>query len=231
MKHYYENGFRFYSESDDHFKAGDFFIGVTSALSIIKTQEDVNYLLSTTRPKMELVLNETAEIGNEIHEDIQNYLMQKKFEPRRIQCLENFIKLHGDANGISIENAVASKKYGYAGSYDAIVDLENPTVIEIKTGQFKITAGWQASAYAKALEEIGYVKQPMGVVGYHIHRNGVDAKRFIYEHVDECFLAFLSVLNAFRMLNFNKLKKMNWKHLLVNPVEEYFKSKLTEVKK
>lgn len=219
LERFYLNGWRLYARDKEALNSGDFYLSVTTVLSIIKSDKDVNYLLSTTKQRSEQTLLETGLIGDEIHEDIQAYLMGKVHDPKHIRQLENFIKLHGSANGIAVEKQIHSETYGFAGSCDGIVNHEDPTVIEIKTGQFRITAGWQACAYAKALEEAGYLKTTPKVVCYHIHRNGIEFNKFNYTHIDSCYDAFLSTLNTFRMFYFNELKKLKWKFLLTPPIK------------
>lgn len=221
-----EKGWRFYAESEEAFEQGDFLISATTILSCVQDQSTKDFLLGCDRQTFEKIMTSSAEAGNEIHQACQDYLMGSPGNTKYKGAYENFIKLASSLNlkGVRMEVPVHSFKYGYAGTCDGLVNIgEQVAAIEIKTGKYKITAGWQLAAYFYALNDAGIQIDKM--IGIHVHRNGEEFSKFMYQHTESCFKAFLAAFDVFRMVNFNKLKKLNWNKLLVSPLDIFYKEK------
>lgn len=212
---------RVYAESEDALKAGEFYISVTTLLSVVADRDFVSFLQVKTKQEKDKIFDEAANHGSEIHTLIQKSMDGEECELGEYEKpVSNFLELCAK-NSIEIADheIQVHSDYGYAGSMDFRGTIGDKTcAIEFKSGKYLIQAGWQLAAYYKAYEEItGETLDCM--IGIQCHRNGEDKNIFRYRHIDSCFVAFLSAMNVFRMIYFNKLKKLNWKFLMESPVE------------
>lgn len=208
-----------YAQNESEFLKGNFFLSVTTILSCVSLPGDKDFLLYSTTTGYNKLMEATASVGERIHECIQRYSMgdDVHLDEETRTPFENFHGMNLNLQGINAEFWLHHDKYGYAGSADLFAYYKGKrTLVEIKTGQYRITAGWQVAAYYMAMKHLGM--NPEGVIGLQIHRGGRDNNVFEYKHIDSCFTAFLCCLNIFRMANYNKLKKLNWRFLNEEPV-------------
>ena len=216
---------RLYAANDLAMEAGHFFISVTTILDCMIDDEERNFYIETNREAFDKIMSSTANTGNEIHEAIQTYASGNSINhsPIVAKCVNNYVEIKEEHN-IKIEQfekRVFSEIYGYAGTLDMIGTCDGrPTVFEIKTGKYKVKAGYQACAYKMAYEEL-YKDKDHDVAVLKIHRNGREKGLFKYEHIDFCFEAFICAFNLFVGLNYNTLKKLNWKYLNISPIKRY----------
>lgn len=213
-------GWRVYADTLEDYLRGDFYLSVTTVLSCVLLPGDKDFLLYSQRDTYDLMMERTAAVGDSIHSLIQNYVMGNphlEFDEAVRPAFKGFCSLGLNLKGIDAEIWLHHDKYGYAGSADLFAYYKGQrTLVEIKTGQYRITAGWQLAAYYHAMKHLGL--NPEAAIGLQLHRAGDDMKVFEYQHIDSCFSAFLCCLNIFRMANYNKLKKLNWRFLNEEPV-------------
>ena len=112
-----------------------------------------------------------------------------------------------DATGANIkehERTVVSKKYGYAGTLDAIVDINGKTlVMDVKTGKdLYPEVHLQLSAYRLALSEQGV--ETDGTCALLLREDGT----FKFEYGTDKSKGFLAALYLFRELNAELLEKV-----------------------
>lgn len=214
MQRYTHKDWRLYAENQQELDAGNFYVSVTTILSIICGRDHKNMMIGMSSENYRETMDRTADIGTRLHNAIQADLMDKPCELSNDlqKPYQNWLALKAkeSISAIEIEKVLASEEYGYAGSMDWMgFHGEAEAVFELKTGRYPITTGWQLAAYKKVVDPENVMKMR----GIHVHRNGEDVGVFRYQHIDSCFNAFLSARNCFRMFYYNELKKLNWKFL------------------
>ena len=113
---------------------------------------------------------------------------------------------------ISSEDFVYSDEYGYAGTADLLVKMDNETwLLDIKTSKYlHRTYNLQLAAYAKAIEEVKGIKiDRTGIVWLKAHTKGESKKSGIYQgkgwqikaidEVDKYFDLFKQIYNFYRL--------------------------------
>jgi len=221
---------RVYAESEEAFYQGDFYPSVTTILGLLADDAFKKTMISMNERQFNTMMDKSAELGTRIHNKIAKDLLGTPEEPLddEIPAMTKYLGLKKKHNlrADRAEITVYSDQFGFAGTTD-FLDEQNNILGEIKTGKYLITAGWQACAYKYALEEMG-ISRDLSVVGVHVHRNGKEASLFKYQHFESCFTAFLSALNCWRMMYYNKLKGMKWKHLNSCPVKQETRLKVID---
>lgn len=231
------NGWRWYvdaqssEQAEEMIAAGEGFLSVTTILDIWEPKQLKDWRSKTSAGKIAKTMSSAANTGTLIHD-----IIQKSFDtpldwssvPETVRkAIENWQSLKSEKliSASYVETPVVSNKYGFAGRVDFVGTVEGERgVADIKTGYYSTKAGHQIAAYKYALEESGKEKD-LGMYCFHVHRDGIrKAASFKYEHHEECWLAFLSALNLFRMAYYNELKKLNWRYLNVNPLKTYFEA-------
>jgi len=220
-------GNRIYAQTAHDALQGDFYVSVTSALDVFVDYAHKQFLLQSTPDTYGAIMKRTADMGTLLHGMFEAHLLGKPVDitQETEKPFQNFLELaeKHKLRASGTEMQVVSKTYGYCGTLDffGLMDGEL-TIIDFKSGNSKISHGWQCGAYLYAYNEMtGNSVNKMAVV--QVHRNGRDKKVLKYVHNDSCFEAFLSCLNVFRMGYFNELKKLQWKYLLQNPLQTYYK--------
>lgn len=213
MERYTHKDWRLYAENDIELAAGNFYISVTTILSIICGRDERNFMITSSPDYYKSIMETASDTGTQIHKAIQADLLGQPYSTEGIEKpIENWKKLKEKHNltATTTEIQVVSEEYGYAGTLDWEGTIENePAVFELKSGLYQITAGWQLAAYKHCLDPENKKK----MVGVQVHRNGKDFGIYRYQYVDACFKAFLSALNCFRMYYYNELKRLDWKFL------------------
>lgn len=218
-------GWRWYKDSE-----GRFYISVTKVLDVAQHQRMMKYYKTNSKAKNEKVLKTTANIGTEIHDLVERDLNNETFDiPEKYQdAFSNWIDVKDKfkIEAMHTEQMVISKKYGFAGTLDMFIEgdfKKKYNIADLKTGFYGVKAGWQMAAYREAfLEQGGYSPDEVGMVGIQIHRDGSKVGVFEYEHINPCTEAFLSCLEIFKMLYFNKLNKLGWSYLKDNSLKRYW---------
>lgn len=218
----FPDNWRVYAKDDKALANGEFYLSVTTVLSVVLDDGFKDWLLATNKPAFTKIMERSARAGTELHEEIQKVMKGETPDYSKYQqAILNYenLQIEHKIKATEIEPRVYHEDYGYAGSVDAVGTFgEDTCLFELKTGKYLITAGWQAAAYKKAYEKVNN-KELDRMVGIHCHRDGSQAKVFKYRHVDTCFNAFLSALNVFRMNYFNKLMKLKWKWVTTEPIQ------------
>lgn len=231
------DGWRWYYRETDDDTPARWMISVTQILSPVVHERLQSWFKKQDYGAQEKKRKETADIGTLLHDLIAADLRGEKRDiPDNVKdAFENWQVLKGDYDITAsvIETPMCSDLYGFAGTPDLIGTYEGKrAVLDIKTGAYSIKTGWQLAAYRQMWQE--QTGEKLSMVGLQIHRDGEIAKPFVYEYLDECWLAFLSCLNVWRMLYFNKLKKQEWSWLhvpLVQAVEysDYVVARVNEL--
>lgn len=239
-----QNNWRLYAESEEALYEGDFYPSVTTVLDLIVDHSGKELMLGLTKDKYDSMMDRTAANGTLLHDAIACDLDGKEFNPSDeiLKELETSsagakslieeplkkwagLKQKEGISGVLSELGVYSELYGFAGTLDHILrERDFLCVGELKTGKFRIQAGWQACTYFMAYQELYDVTEEMGVRGIQIHRNGATVNYFRYKQLLNCFEAFLSAYNCWRMSYFNELSKMRWKYLFKSPIKTYMKN-------
>ena len=224
-----ENNFRWYSVD------GTDYLSVTTALDIISTQEDKDFLLNVTRDKYNDIMANTAEIGTKIHDAVEYAYKNSILSPKDCEHIskdalpalaiyQDFVESKGIKH-IQHEVPVYSKRYGYAGTLDGIIEINGKKYIyDLKTGRFHYKHGFQVQAYRRAAIEMGICDESVGTCLIYCHRSGERPIAF-YSHKQhdflfEQFLACLWLHQGLYPKEWGKLKgsPYQWQ----NPNREYF---------
>lgn len=216
-----DDDMRHYALSEEDFFSGKFWVGVSAILDVATHAKLKNWFKNNSAAYIKSHSENTANIGTEIHNLIEADLKGETINvpDEMADAMDHWYRVKSE-HGIvatATEQGVYSNKYGYAGTFDILGEYDGKlSVMDIKTGSYSIKTGWQLAAYKYALEEQGEYSD-LGMVGINIHRNGKIGKPYTYERYEECYVAFLSCLNVFRMMYWNKLKDMQW-HFLTKPL-------------
>lgn len=207
------DNWRWYAESEEKFAEGKCWIGVSAVLDVAQHMRLKDWFKNNSKTYIESHSKKTADIGTAIHALIENDLrgVDQSIPQEYKEPFDEWLKLK-EQYGISAtatEQSVYSNRYGYAGTFDILGLFEDKLcVMDIKTGTYSIKTGWQLAAYKYAYEE--QTPGALGMVGLSVKRDGSPGKPFTYEHYEFCMTTFLSCLQIFKGLYYNKLKKMNW---------------------
>ncbi len=209
-----ENGFRWYAYPNS--PSNLWYISVTTVLGCVLHQRVQAWMRRTDGAKQEAILAQRSDEGTSFHDLVEADLRGATINvlPEQQTAFNKWLELKA-AHNITAEEtevSVASDKYGYAGTFDIIGQVDGKRcLMDIKTGWMSEKAGWQLAAYRNALiEKIG--KSDLGMVGIQLRSDG-RTNLFTYSHYDWCFNRFLDSLGAFRGLYFRKLNQANWKWL------------------
>ncbi len=210
-----ELGWRWYYEEGK--PRSEWYISVTTALQVLIPQKLQEYMRRTDGEKQKETLTRRSEEGTSFHDLVEADLRGVGFTVADGQrrAFDAWLEIKNEHNITSdgTELAVASDKYGYAGTFDAVgtVDGER-ALIDIKTGWVSEKAGWQLGAYRNAIfEETG---EKLGMYVIQLRSDG-RSKLIKYTHYDFCFSRFLDGLGAFRGFNYWKLNDLGWRWLHV----------------
>lgn len=219
-------------KSVEDIQAGNFFIHVSTILECVEHRKLSAWKVKNTEKHIEKRKSESAGIGSAIHDSIDDYIKNggdikktvEKFNEAPVEVeafLKNYIAFMKmkDMKAITSENYVYSERYGYAGTFDALVERNGKKyIVDWKTGRsYPIKTGWQLAAYKYAYEEgqCPLTGEEVGTIGVHMPACFPDQapREFMYRHHEFCFKTFLSTMQVFIGLYFNELKKLNWKYL------------------
>lgn len=209
---------------------GQKYISVTAVLDVAQHYKLTNWFKNNSKNKIAKTKDSTATTGKELHALIEKDLNGEDLViPEAYEKpFENWQKLKSEKSikAKATELMVVSKKYGFAGQLDSLIEgkFKKPlNIADLKTGRFGIKTGWQMAAYRQAaIEDLEIPPDTLGMVGINVHRDGQTANIFEYEHIFPCFEAFLSCLEIFKMLYFNKLNKMKWPYLKDNGLKKWW---------
>jgi hypothetical protein len=107
-------------------------------LALLTQAEVETYLLSTLTPAS---TENSAALGSRVHSKAETMTRGESIgvvPDEERPFMENFIRFLGDfkPHYIEAESSVYSRKYGYAGTLDAVVEIDGKThVLDIKTGK------------------------------------------------------------------------------------------------
>lgn len=176
-----------------------------------------SYYKKNSERKIEKVLTETADIGTRSHACFENILKNKPFQADvDISHIVTAFQQWKDENNVKplfIEKSLCSFKYGFACTIDFLGYVNGElTLIDWKTSRnYKITNGWQLGGQRiAAMEALSLPNAPLGLQGLQISRDDGKVSSFKYQHIQEVEDVFLNTLDMFKMLFFNKLKKMDY---------------------
>jgi len=198
-------------------------VSVTTILSnAVANPKLAAWYKKNSENKINKVKSETADFGTQAHEMFEKVMLAKhgdvfEYPPTLLKHIEGFIKWKTEHNvkALHTELNLVSEEHGFAGTVDFIGEIDGKVcVADWKTGtRWSITNGWQMSAYRRMAIEAGLVDESCGLYGLQVNRETAEVKAFKYEHLDFVELAFMSSLQVFKSLYFNKLQKLEWKWL------------------
>ncbi len=211
-----EDGWRWYGNK----------VSITTILeNTVANPKLAQWYKQNSEKKIEEVKTRTANFGSALHEHIANILTGQKFDPEKVSEPGNiynpfnthiaaFMKwvIDNNVKADHCEKTMISEKLGIAGTTDFIGTVNGEeTIIDWKTStRYKITNGYQISAYREMAIESGLISKDCGMMGVQINRETAEIKTFKYEHVNFCFQKFLCALELFKGLYFHKLTKKEW---------------------
>lgn len=228
-----DDGWRWYEHPDDPSLIAP---SVTTVLGCYLNEDDQDYLLSVDKETHRFIMDATSKAGTLIHEECKkffdegdNYVAPEKY--KKVMKNWAFLVEKHNIRPLEWEVRVFSKRFGYAGEIDlvALMDDENLglkdqiVLFDIKTGKYKMKAGYQVAAYRQEKVDSGqYMNDQLGCGVIHLHRDGSTRRIYIYKHHDWLFKSFLSALQLCRADYKHKLERMGFKWLYHCPFREYF---------
>lgn len=225
---------RFYACAEDLQNPSRWMPGYTTITDIVVPKFLKNYFIRTDPEKQAQRKRETADMGNLLHDliekDLTTGLADLDIPDEAKPALESWGKLKADF-GITAQRtelAVWSDRWGYAGTLDIVGSFDgSPAIMDIKTGRYSRTAGWQMAAYKHAYEE-QTGERGLKLVGLSIPRDGKPAKPFVYEHEDWCWDCFCGAYMAWKGMYYGKLESMEWHWLHIHPPSDATKKRVVE---
>lgn len=219
-----DTGWRIYTHKQDGFETGEFYISCTTVLECVVHAKLKQWFQKNSAAKQEKIKTEAATAGTDLHRLIESYENSRcegvqisdyeKEQIRRWEAIKeaNQIKVH------STELSVYDDRLWIAGTADYILSFDRGGDVclgigDLKTGRYDIKAGWQMAFYLHAYRN---TRDPLaqGMIGINLPRDlARPANAFVYTHTDSCWHAYVSTWNAFRMLYWNTLEKMQWRGL------------------
>lgn len=212
---------RFYGTPDNPYQ----YPSASTILKYTVHQEGLtDYYKNNTRNKIDKTLEDTANIGTQLHDIFDKIAWGKKdinippIYAEHVGSFEDFL-LTKQVEPVITENIVVSKVYGFAGRVDFFGMVNGKlTVVDWKTGnQFGDTWGDQCAGYQLAICEM--LEIPDNTIGMGIlqipRNNPGETQYFSYTHLDWMQDSFLLALERYkRMPRFNQLRKIKWPYLM-----------------
>ena len=200
-----DDGWRWSFHPEDYLTPANYYASVTGILDCIVHRKLREWWANQSPADIKAKSGKALDRGVRIHDA----LAQGK-KPRDLKDRLGEIEV--------AELSIYSTVYGFAGTLDVIRPIDGErTITDYKSGaNYGIKTGWQLGAYRMAYGEL--MGEYLNMAGIHIPppkpdgREGIQ-KIFKYEHVDACWLAFLTAFYSWRMLYWTKLARMEWKWL------------------
>lgn len=236
---------RVYAKDEVAYDMGEFYVSVTTVLDCVIDSGLKDFFVNNDKKTIERIRESTADAGTKIHELIESDLKGEDVIPSDSQQkafdLWTSIRANHHIEADHNEVELYHDQLGYCGTADIIGNftscdskkccfnkINGTAVMDIKTGTYKVQAGWQIAAYRAAAINMGLVDESCGGVGLHVKRDGSEGRPFVMQHLEPCFETFLHCLQVWKFLNFNKLAKKKWKYLKTDAFKEYLNSKETK---
>ena len=215
-----ENGWRWYGIQENPF--------IYPSASVITKegapvpQGRIDWWMNNSRNHCDKILKEAGDYGTSCHmlfEAVlkeEDALVSENYIPP-VNKFKEWVFKH-KVKLIGSEFTVVSKKYGFAGRADALLEVDGKVeLVDWKTGNiYSDTWGAKTAGYHLAITEmLGMKKEDLGLRVVHIPRNGGPIKEFKYQHIDFMQDTFLHYIELFKWApNFNYLKKKGWKYVM-----------------
>lgn len=227
-------------------------ISVTTFIDSYLNIDDQDFLLGIDKEQYRFMMSAVSKVGKAIEELCKRYFdngktlvwvddAEKKKYSKVMANWEWIVKKY-NLRPLAWSVRVFNPRYGFAGTIDliAVIDDEEygikdlTCVLDLKTGKYKLKAGYQVSGYRQTIiDPQCYFDPPLrlelpkgtiddvgcGVI--HMHRDGSKKRIYTYENHDWLFTSFLAVMRTMKADFKQKLEGQGYHWLYHDPFREY----------
>lgn len=206
---------------------GEKYISVTTVLNIIN-KEKMNFARHrSTKEEWDKKTQLAANLGTKLHDLVQQDCEGKApiVIPELEKAFANWIETKKKYSIVPLHNEikVISEVFKYAGQVDLVAKLEGSQdewVLDIKSGYYDKSHGYQLAAYVNALRESTGKNYNMAIL--HIKRDGSQVALYPYTHIDSCLKAFLCALDLYKLNHYKELEQVGYPHWNWFATEKYY---------